>query len=251
MPRIGAEGVIVSASSVVTSSPLQIAAQHVIQALTGIGGERAKVGFGTYTSVPERRGVGNRQCCWRGRADKWQGIRCVRRMLRADCQTGLRGKGPPLPAGSGTGSVQPQRQFRTRLPARQTKTILSAGHARRRRADREHLSGRHQHAPDAPCKRHAVGPGSIEPVKALPWIEQRIGLALAESQVAAVQLAPVSKVLVMTGGPGVGKTTIVNATLPYSPYQNAKQEAFWGPVLPAVLASCGCSHPPASTATSC
>jgi exodeoxyribonuclease V alpha subunit len=53
----------------------------------------------------------------------------------------------------------------------------------------------------------------IDPDKALPWIEQRIGLALAESQVAAIRLALMSKVLVVTGGPGVGKTTIVNAIL--------------------------------------
>src|SRR6266487_8468 len=53
----------------------------------------------------------------------------------------------------------------------------------------------------------------IDPDKALPWVERRIGLALAESQVAAIRLALTSKVLVMTGGPGVGKTTIVNAIL--------------------------------------
>src|ERR1700736_351299 len=53
----------------------------------------------------------------------------------------------------------------------------------------------------------------IDPDKALPWVEQRIGLALAESQVAAIRLALTSKVLVMTGGPGVGKTTIVKAIL--------------------------------------
>ena len=49
--------------------------------------------------------------------------------------------------------------------------------------------------------------------KALPWTEKRIGLVLAESQIAAIRLALVSKVLVMTGGPGVGKTTIVRAIL--------------------------------------
>jgi exodeoxyribonuclease V alpha subunit len=53
----------------------------------------------------------------------------------------------------------------------------------------------------------------IDPDKALPWVEKRIGLALAESQIAAIQLALTSKVLVMTGGPGVGKTTIVRAIL--------------------------------------
>ena len=53
----------------------------------------------------------------------------------------------------------------------------------------------------------------IDPDKALPWVETHIGLALAESQVAAVRLALMSKVTVMTGGPGVGKTTIVKAIL--------------------------------------
>jgi exodeoxyribonuclease V alpha subunit len=53
----------------------------------------------------------------------------------------------------------------------------------------------------------------IDPDKALPWVEKRIGLALAESQIAAIRLALISKVLVMTGGPGVGKTTIVRAIL--------------------------------------
>jgi exodeoxyribonuclease V alpha subunit len=53
----------------------------------------------------------------------------------------------------------------------------------------------------------------IDPAKALPWVEKHIGLALAESQVAAIRLALASKVLVMTGGPGVGKTTIVRAIL--------------------------------------
>ena len=53
----------------------------------------------------------------------------------------------------------------------------------------------------------------IDPNKALPWVEKHIGLALAESQIAAIRLALKSKVLVMTGGPGVGKTTIVKAIL--------------------------------------
>jgi len=53
----------------------------------------------------------------------------------------------------------------------------------------------------------------IDAEKALPWIEQRTGLTLAESQRAAVRLALVAKVLVITGGPGVGKTTIVRSIL--------------------------------------
>src|SRR6202047_3044654 len=53
----------------------------------------------------------------------------------------------------------------------------------------------------------------IDPDKALIWVEDRIGLVLAESQVAAIRLALMSKILVMTGGPGVGKTTIVKGIL--------------------------------------
>jgi exodeoxyribonuclease V alpha subunit len=53
----------------------------------------------------------------------------------------------------------------------------------------------------------------IDPDKALPWVANRVGLALAENQIAAIKLALVSKVLVITGGPGVGKTTIVKGIL--------------------------------------
>ena len=53
----------------------------------------------------------------------------------------------------------------------------------------------------------------IDPDKALPWVEQRTGLTLADSQQAAVRLALLAKVMVITGGPGVGKTTIVNSIL--------------------------------------
>jgi exodeoxyribonuclease V alpha subunit len=53
----------------------------------------------------------------------------------------------------------------------------------------------------------------IDPDKALPWVEQRSGLHLADSQKTAIRLALGSKVLVITGGPGVGKTTIVKSIL--------------------------------------
>src|SRR6202008_4568941 len=49
--------------------------------------------------------------------------------------------------------------------------------------------------------------------KAIPWVEQRTKLALADSQKAALRLALVSNVMVITGGPGVGKTTLVNSLL--------------------------------------
>lgn len=55
--------------------------------------------------------------------------------------------------------------------------------------------------------------GSIDAEKAMSWVSARIGLTLAPSQQEAVRLALASKVTVITGGPGVGKTTIVNAIL--------------------------------------
>jgi len=55
--------------------------------------------------------------------------------------------------------------------------------------------------------------GSIDADKAIPWVERKTGLTLAESQKQAVVLAVSTKVLVITGGPGVGKTTLVNAIL--------------------------------------
>jgi len=48
---------------------------------------------------------------------------------------------------------------------------------------------------------------------AVPWIEKKLGVTLAESQREAVKKAIKSKVTVITGGPGVGKTTLVNAIL--------------------------------------
>ena len=53
----------------------------------------------------------------------------------------------------------------------------------------------------------------IDPKKAIPWIEQKLGVTLAPSQREAVAQAVSSKVMVITGGPGVGKTTLVNAIL--------------------------------------
>jgi exodeoxyribonuclease V alpha subunit len=49
--------------------------------------------------------------------------------------------------------------------------------------------------------------------RALPWAEERLGLHLAESQRAALATALRSKLLILTGGPGVGKTTLVRALL--------------------------------------
>ena len=53
----------------------------------------------------------------------------------------------------------------------------------------------------------------IDPTKAIPWVEKKLKLTLAASQKEAVAAALKSKVMVITGGPGVGKTTIVRAIL--------------------------------------
>ena len=53
----------------------------------------------------------------------------------------------------------------------------------------------------------------IDAEKAIPWVEQKLGVTLAESQRQAVEMAVSSKVMVITGGPGVGKTTLVNAII--------------------------------------
>lgn len=49
--------------------------------------------------------------------------------------------------------------------------------------------------------------------KAIPWVEQKLAIQLADSQKQAIRLALSSKLLVITGGPGVGKTTLVNSIL--------------------------------------
>lgn len=54
-------------------------------------------------------------------------------------------------------------------------------------------------------------PTAIEKRKAVEWVQSRLKLNLARSQQDAIAMAMTSKVLVITGGPGTGKTTIVRA----------------------------------------
>jgi exodeoxyribonuclease V alpha subunit len=55
--------------------------------------------------------------------------------------------------------------------------------------------------------------GQLDAAKAIPWVEQKTSRTLSPSQRDAVAMALGSKVTVITGGPGVGKTTIVMSIL--------------------------------------
>lgn len=53
----------------------------------------------------------------------------------------------------------------------------------------------------------------IDPDKAIPWAEQQVGLTFEAAQAEAIRTALQHKVAVITGGPGVGKTTILKGLL--------------------------------------
>jgi exodeoxyribonuclease V alpha subunit len=53
----------------------------------------------------------------------------------------------------------------------------------------------------------------IDTEKALAWVEAKMGIEFAKAQREAVKQSVLQKVLVLTGGPGTGKTTIVRAIL--------------------------------------
>lgn len=53
----------------------------------------------------------------------------------------------------------------------------------------------------------------IDVDKAVQWVQGKIRLSLAQKQVAAVKKAISDKIMVITGGPGTGKTTIINAVI--------------------------------------
>jgi len=58
-----------------------------------------------------------------------------------------------------------------------------------------------------------VKPIKIDIERALSWFEGRRGIVLADEQREAIRRAITSKVLVITGGPGTGKTTLVNGII--------------------------------------
>ena len=68
----------------------------------------------------------------------------------------------------------------------------------------------------ARIKRLVQAPTVYPPIdfdKAVAWCEGRTGKTLAPSQREALQTVLASRVVILTGGPGVGKTTLVNSIL--------------------------------------
>lgn len=55
--------------------------------------------------------------------------------------------------------------------------------------------------------------GNIDASSAIPWVEEKTQLPLAQSQRDALHRVLTSKLAIITGGPGVGKTTLVNSLL--------------------------------------
>ncbi|MDX2346312.1 MAG: ATP-dependent RecD-like DNA helicase [Legionella sp.] len=55
--------------------------------------------------------------------------------------------------------------------------------------------------------------GVIDSDKVIPWVEKQTALELSDSQREAIEVVLKSKLAIMTGGPGVGKTTIVKSLL--------------------------------------
>jgi exodeoxyribonuclease V alpha subunit len=54
---------------------------------------------------------------------------------------------------------------------------------------------------------------SVEVEKAVAWVQKELSIQLAQNQLGAIRNAINNKVLILSGGPGTGKTTVINAIL--------------------------------------
>ena len=53
----------------------------------------------------------------------------------------------------------------------------------------------------------------IDSEKAIQWVQEKLSIILADKQIEAVRCVTGNKVMIITGGPGTGKTTIINAII--------------------------------------
>lgn len=53
----------------------------------------------------------------------------------------------------------------------------------------------------------------INTEKAIEWVQKKLRIRLAERQKEAIRIVAENKVLIITGGPGTGKTTVINAII--------------------------------------
>ena len=98
---------------------------------------------------------------------------------------------------------------------------ISAGEIKRDDVDGRtcvFLSDLYEMERDAAARLRALSEGplpwpDIDPDTARSWVEKRLEIELAPSQIEALRCALRSKTLVITGGPGVGKTTLLRAIL--------------------------------------
>ncbi|HOP47906.1 MAG TPA: ATP-dependent RecD-like DNA helicase [Desulfobacteraceae bacterium] len=74
-------------------------------------------------------------------------------------------------------------------------------------------------------KKLAKAPKSIQKMGAhetIEWVQGQLSINLAKNQIEAVRCAIENKIMVITGGPGTGKTTIINAILRIFSRQKAR-----------------------------
>ncbi|MGE4296654.1 MAG: ATP-dependent RecD-like DNA helicase [Desulfovibrionaceae bacterium] len=79
------------------------------------------------------------------------------------------------------------------------------------------IAARMQALAGTPKSVHAV-----QADKAIVWVQAKLGIELAGRQMEAISRAARDKILVITGGPGTGKTTIINAVIRIFSEQGAR-----------------------------